>query len=391
MFWNKYKLKDTEQCPCGSGQKYIECCKGKSKQQEISKKPPEVRIMEKMRKGSTKCCLYPDSLNCKGKIKEAHALQNNKIISLLAGTDRHVYMLDTKRQPLLITLNNSEVIPIVEMFRVSANDATTQTCFCDRHDNIAFSVIEKDAPDFDDSREDMKFVYAYKAFIFEYYKQFTALGIYRKSFKENPAAFQNKEMIAMYRMLELGSKEFSEVKAHFDSQIMAGTHNGITTCVIQIPERIDFATYAYIAPSFDLDGKRIKHTSKCVMHRLAVTVFPEATKSWVLMSCLDSELPIFTGFFQQMKTASIDKVKFYLNMLLPLLSENMVLSARLWENWDEEIQAAYTHYANLNGSEAVRMEVAVGMALRNISRKKQAGAYIIQPKINLFSSLLKEK
>lgn len=156
-------------------------------------------------------------------IKKAHALQNNKIISLLAGSDRHIYMLDSRKQPKLITLDNGEVVPIVEVHKVSANDATTQTCFCDLHDNTAFAVIEKGAPDFDESREDMKFIYAYKAFIFEYYKQFTALDIYRQSFKYNPAAFQDKAMVAMYRMLELKSKELDPVKAHFDSQIMAGT------------------------------------------------------------------------------------------------------------------------------------------------------------------------
>ena len=96
MFWNRFKWKDTEPCPCGSGAAYNACCKGKSKAPENTKKPPEVLIMEKMRKAPQKCCLHPDTSNCKGKIKEAHALQNNKIISLLAGTDRHVYMLDTK-------------------------------------------------------------------------------------------------------------------------------------------------------------------------------------------------------------------------------------------------------------------------------------------------------
>ena len=34
--------------------------------------------------------------NCNGKIKNAHVLQNNKIISLLAGTERHVYTMDKK-------------------------------------------------------------------------------------------------------------------------------------------------------------------------------------------------------------------------------------------------------------------------------------------------------
>ena len=69
-----------------------------------SKKPPEVQIMEQMRKAMVKCCMHPDQSNCNGKIKNAHALQNNKIISLLAGTERHVYTMDKKRQPLICEL-----------------------------------------------------------------------------------------------------------------------------------------------------------------------------------------------------------------------------------------------------------------------------------------------
>ena len=81
-----FKIFNNEDCPCGSGKKFKECCKGKPDQQPvISKKPLEVQIMEQMRKAMVKCCMYPDQSNCKGEIKNAHALQNNKIISLLAG------------------------------------------------------------------------------------------------------------------------------------------------------------------------------------------------------------------------------------------------------------------------------------------------------------------
>jgi len=106
MFFSKLVIKDKEPCPCGSDKKYKDCCKGKSPKIEIkSKKPPDVQVMEKMRLAMKKYCLHPDKDKCKGKIKAAHALQNNKIISLLAGNKRHVYMLDTKKKPLLISIN----------------------------------------------------------------------------------------------------------------------------------------------------------------------------------------------------------------------------------------------------------------------------------------------
>jgi len=69
-----------------------------------------------------------------------------------------------------VSLEKGRIEIIVELSRISVNDATTEPCFCDFHDNIAFAAIEKGAPNFDKLNEEMKFVYAYKALIFEYYK-----------------------------------------------------------------------------------------------------------------------------------------------------------------------------------------------------------------------------
>lgn len=379
------KILDGELCPCDSGIKYRDCCKNKVvAMPQTSKKPPEVQVMEMMRNSMKRCCMHPDQDQCKGRIKEAHALQNNKIISILAGNERHVYMMDAKKKPLLIPMEKGEPAVIVQMSKTSANDATTETCFCDLHDNIVFAAIEKGVPDFDESNEVMKFVYAYKAFIFEYYKQRTAMDIFKECFKKNPVAFKSPSMVGMYRMLQLKMREFDPVKSHFDKEIMAGTHNGIATCIIKIPEQIKFANYAYIAPDYDLNGKKIRHTVKGVMHRLAITAFPELTQSYILLSCLETERAIYQRLFDQLNIASMDKIKFYMSMVLPLYSENMVLSSGLWNSWNEEIQMAYTFYANLHGPDAFVYGKCIGMGIRNAAKKKPEFDYSKRGEINLF-------
>jgi len=380
------KIWNQEDCPCGSGKKYGSCCKNKRiAPSQLSQKPPEVQVMEMMRKSMKKCCMHPDQVHCKGKIKGAHALQNNKIISLLAGNERHVYMLDSKRKPLLIPMNNRKSELIVEVSRTSANDATTETCFCDLHDNIAFAVIEKGAPDFEETNEKMKFVYAYKAFIFEYYKQRMAMDIFKSSFAKNPAAFNTTMMVGFYRGLQMKMREFEPVKTHFDTEILSKTHGGIATCVIRIPQQFNFAAYAFIAPDFDLDGKKIKHTIKGDMHRLAVTVFPELTQSYILLSCLERERYIYERLFHQLQNAITDRIKFYMSMILPLYSENMVLGANLWNDWDDETKMAYTFYANLKGPDFFTYSKIIGMALRNATRRRAEVDYSKRGKIDLFS------
>lgn len=381
---NHIKLCKRESCPCGSGEIYNDCCQNKEiPPAQVSKKPPEVQIMEMMRKSMKKCCMHPDQNYCKGEVKEAHALQNNKIISLLAGSERHVYLLDPMKRPLLVPLNNGKKELIVEVSKTSANDATTQTCFCDLHDNIVFSVIEKGAPDFDESNEVMKFVYAYKAFIFEYYKQWMAMNIFRENFGKHPVVFKSFNMVRMYRMLQLKMNEFEPIKEHFDKEILTGRQRGIKTCIVKLPEQIRFANYAYIAPDYDLDGRRIKHTVKGVMHRIAVTVFPEKIQSYILLSCLESEKEIYLDLFNQLQNSSIDRIKFYLSLILPLYSENMVLSSDIWSNWDKETQMAYTFYANLRGNDAFVYSKTIGMALRNAA-KSTTFDYSNRSKIDLF-------
>lgn len=376
----------SEFCPCGSGIKYQDCCKNKVVvPSQSSKKPAEVQIMEMMRKSMKRCCMHPDQSHCKGIIKEAHALQNNKIISLLAGSERHVYMMNAKKKPLLIPMEKGEPAIIVQMSKTSANDATTETCFCDLHDNIVFAAIEKGAPDFDELNEEMKFIYAYKAFIFEYYKQRTAIDIYKECFKKNPVAFRAPMMVGMYRMLQLKMREFDPIKSYFDKEIMAGNHNGVATCVIKIPEQIKFADYAYIAPDYDLNGKKIRHTVKGIMHRLAITAFPESTQSYIILSCLQTERPIYQRLFDQLNVASIDKIKFYISMVLPLYSENMVLSSKLWDSWSEEVKMAYTFYANLTGRDAFVYGKCIGMGIRNAAKKRSEFDYSKRGKIDLFS------
>ena len=380
-----FRIFDNERCPCGSELTFRNCCKGKSG--ELSKEnklPLEVQVMQMMKNSLQKYCLHPDQKNCKKPIKNAHALQNNKIISLLAGNERHVYTMSANQQPRIE--KNKVGVPevIVEFKKTSANKATTSTCFCDRHDNIVFAAIEKGAPSFDKYNEEMKFVYAYKAFIFEYYKAQESFKIFQKSFKRCPLAFKNILMVMMYRMQQLDIEYFDSVKAHFDEEIMANTHNGVETVVIEIPEQIKFACFAFIAPLCDLNGKKIKHTSNNKTHRLAITIFPENSRSYIILSCLKKERAAYNDFFNQLKSERIDKIKYYFSLILPLYSENIVLSPELWNQWDEDIKKTLVLYSNISNHKVGEYATRIKMHLKNVSKNQGNFDYKLEMKFGLF-------
>lgn len=116
------------------------------------------------------------------------------------------------------------------------------------------------------------------------------------------------------------------------------------------------------------------------MHRLAVTVLPESNQSYILLSCLSSEEKIYHDFFEQIKVSVTSKVLYYFNLLLPLFSENLVISEKLWDNHSEKGQFGLVHMAALIGTDQFNLSHTIGMALRMLQRTRK---WIIQNAVRL--------
>ena len=250
--------------------------------------------------------------------------------------------------------------------RVGVNHATTETCFCDIHDDEVFAPIEKGAPAFDKDSDEHKYIYAYKAFIFEYYKKLVEQKVLRENITNTPSLLKTPQYIQYYRAISMTLEEMNEVKSFFDKGIVSKDYTGLETCVIEIPESIKFATYACIAVDFDLKGKKIRHTKRGFISRLFITIFPEETKSYIILSCLSEDIKIYKKFFQQLQTTNLDKVKYYFDLILPLYTENNVLSPRLWEKWGEEQQIGYTFFANRKGKQFLLYKQILKLGMYNL-------------------------
>lgn len=108
------------------------------------------------------------------------------------------------------------------------------------------------------------------------------------------------------------------------------------------------------------------------MSRLFITIFPEETRSFVIVSCLKSDYKIYKKFFYQLQTINLNKLKYYFDIIFPLYSENIVLSPRLWHAWNEEQQFAYTFYANRKGKQFMIYRQALKFGMHNL-RKNELG------------------
>jgi len=89
-----------------------------------------------------------------------------------------------------------------------------------------------------------------------------------------------------------------------------------------------------------------------------------------LLSCLETEEPIYRTLFEQIRNSSIEKVKYYFSLILPLYSENIIIAPSLWESYGEREQIGITHLLNLFGSDSVVMSWTLSFAMQNASKDK---------------------
>lgn len=269
-------------------------------------------------------------------------------MNLLAGADKEVYVMDRDVEPRVIKFEDDEPIVLTDFVKVQAKNAVTEAFFCERHAPV-FSLLGKGA--FDPDSQEEKFLYAYRAFATEYYKQTITLRSFQRNFKLRPFLFRLPRLITLYRGTLRALEELEAVKARFDKELAAGTYGGLATYVVTVPGTIAFANYAFRAPDYNMNGEKILHTEKNgPARRLAMTAFPEKEQSYILLSCLKEDREVYGALFQQLDEASPEKVKFYFSRILPLYAENMVISPRLWGAWSEETQLAFTIYANFKAN-----------------------------------------
>lgn len=129
------KFGRNEQCWCGSGKKYKFCHLKRDQEKPVSHQ----EIVQEFRKAfSKKYCLHPqaNSSTCRGKIVQAHSIQRNGGLSLIA-RNGHVYRFFGDYSTFVRTSGK------IEAELIGLNTASTFTGFCDHHDDVTFAPLEK--------------------------------------------------------------------------------------------------------------------------------------------------------------------------------------------------------------------------------------------------------
>lgn len=390
MLFKRFKIYKNELCPCGSTIKYKKCCFIK-KDEKIDTSHIQ-KVFLDVGKSFDLCkykvCLHPKQEDCKPPIKHAHSIQNHGVLSQIS-VNNHVRAFRTDKTQIMDAklIDSKTVQGKYTMESVGVNKATTQTCFCNFHDSTLFAPIESNPNGFQKTDLEQLFIYAYKAFAFEYYKSKVALIALQNFFKRIPQRLRKYPFLFVpnYRQAQLKDREMEFYKDFFDNALINKEYTRIETKIIEIPFKIAFTTTECITPMFDLQGKRIHNITNGLLRRMFITIFPNHNCSYILLSYLDLDKGVFEKYVEQL--SSLDKTVLYeyLSTFLPLYSENLVISPKLWDRWKTEGQEAFNSLINIFNNDIIKLEFKL---TTNISIFLKANKILPKCSCNLFEKVL---
>jgi hypothetical protein len=338
MLW-KFRFSKNELCPCGSGYLYKECCMIKKPRKFHNNNEVLNHTGQMMKKSRMKICLHN---GCKAKTKDiirAHALQENRILNKLV-VDKNVIMQDFTKFPTIFEIKPGKPEPFYFLSEVPITNATVATCFCKKHDDSLFAKIEKAQYDLETLDSEQIFLFAYKTFAFELYTEIVAKRFLSSMFSSVPQLTKQPLSVYQYRNKELKLGDLQYYKNFFDKAINEKDYTGLETILLEIPFRIQFANYMAVSPPFDIKGKKIKALDKKTgrLKFVFFTSFPMDKKSFILISILREDLDVYTQYFEQIKNAPPGLMQYYINVFIPLYSQNLIISPSLWDSWSEKAQ-----------------------------------------------------
>lgn len=291
------------------------------KNDEVENRVAEVRNawIKSNNEKKIKQCLYPDHSNCSGKIIKAHAIQNNGVLSQIA-VDGDVYM------PKARTTD-----PFKIFTKYGKKQATTFSGFCGYHDVTLFKPIEKDK--FSKTSEEI-FLYTYRTLTSQLHTKSEAVK--QQDIIGHMLTHYDMDLKNTYGQ---GENDLYYDKCILDKYILDGKKNGgnspVKSIVWKFEENIDFAGSCYFSPDFGFDGKKVQDITGSKIAHIYVNAFPDNGISYCIISWLEDFHEILEKYVQKLKELSLSEEKNYLNHILVMNTDNLVLSPRLIERFSK--------------------------------------------------------
>lgn len=317
------KIGRNDPCPCGSGKKYKRCCIDREDDLDFINPSNFFQNYKKARRETKiKQCLHPLKDECSEKIIGAHSIQNNKILKQISDNG-HVYMPYPKDDN-----------PFAIITKWGRKEATVFSGFCGYHDNELFKPIEN--YEFNKSDEHI-FLYTYRAFALGYHRKQESINFHRYMLRKRPSLIGDNDIYNLINGVELAINDLEGCKQVFDKAILNSKYDVLTSIIWEFNKPIKFAASGHTALCKDLRGKIIQDIldPDAIMKHIFFAIFPEGEKSYCIISWLKDNNDIFMDYRSQLLELTEEERKIYLNNLIPMEAENIVINPTSWDRLEK--------------------------------------------------------
>jgi|GEM_PF-2772527 len=325
------KIEPYEPCPIHPENKFKFCCFRRAKEEPWKKYADPSFSDSRINYLATnfweetnyKVCFGFDNQNCSGTIKNAHTIQNNRILNLIS-VDNHVYRFkpNTKKDGV------SSVLELI-----SKNKASAFFGFCDHHDTELFKPIElQDYQGIDIQN----FLFAFRSLTLELHKKTRQLENIKKMFQMQPRAMIDPQFVYLYRVAQMDVRDYMNEYESLKENYLQGKFDCFETIFKQINFEIPFAACATFTIEYDLNGKilnDIYNTSQDEkVASIHISVYPIEGRSNIIISYHKNDEDIYSDYFSQLRELEEEMLLKFLNYLLINSTENIFFNPKYIDN-----------------------------------------------------------
>ncbi|MGL5271020.1 MAG: YecA family protein [Selenomonadaceae bacterium] len=320
-------------CPCGSGKKYKKCCL------ESNSMVALFGALETLkREAKIKQCLNPVKSECSSTIIKDHAIQNNRILRKLA-VDGCIMSMDGRSNLVFQDTQNK-----------GRKVATTFSGFCSFHDKTLFQDIED--IDFIGTQKQV-FLLTYRTLAWHYHKkkeQINSIVLLEDKMQQKGYSFPRPQGYCdLMNSYELAVEDNDAEKELFDKCLINADFEGISCQIWEIPYEIEFAISMMHGLEYDIDGNEINdYLVESPIKNIYLNIFPGDKKSYCVWSWLKNNDVSYMDFSRKFMMLSVEERKNYLNNQMPIWSDSIIVSPRLWNKWGDQIQQSLITHANFD-------------------------------------------
>lgn len=178
-------------------------------------------------------------------------------------------------------------------------------------------------------------------------------------FTKRPSLVNMPDAEDPFKGNKMAIEDFIEDKKIFDKAILEKDYSVLTSIIWEFDKAVKFACTGFEALQYDLNNRRVQDLldfSKPAQH-VYVCVFPENEKTYCIISWFKKNDGMFSSYYEQLNGLDEVKKRNFINNLLPMISENLVVNPEAWEKLSQSQKNEFGSY--VWGIETIAQEMGI--------------------------------